>query len=788
MAWPGFFQYTGTEILNASRVEAYAAHANLGWFKAAYGETDLAWLLGENEYSSPLQDDAPWTDPKNLTSYDFYGVYPLSVTGVEDSTISANVVESIIDGGYIGRTRRATRPVVFSAVLVGADECAVEYGMRWLRSVLYGNSCFGQTFGDCGGGDLCFVSCVPVVGEQAPPIVPGPVVLDRTNLATNPSLALTVNGWGSNDGANYAPSRDTAAPISGPASFLTTRSPSLVTQGANGTFEGGNITGFGGLATMAASTAHAHSGTGSMQVTYGTAPANYAYVNLTNLVVGQVYTAECWMYVPAASIAAAPTLAIDGGSNKTPVQPVTTPDTWVKSSVTFTATVASDYIYTPFCTGTPAAGQVVYVDDVKVYQAPNSIASSCYLAATPVTPGPVTLGVTAKTEQANRQVDLIMYWMPAGTYSPRQTVIPATTANTNTRGHATFTAPAGTTSCYPMFEVLQGTGAPVAVGERVWLDDATVEQATTDGTYFDGDTPDDGDYSYSWTGAASASTSQRYVQTYVPGTPPGPEDCYAKIGRSLHDVTTTTGPSVTQKLEMADGGCAWSVTWTMVASNPIEFGVEKPLIYGFMDPDVDVPFVGGVVPDGGTFDEDGYTQQEQTCPRVIYAPVYDPACSLVSPPPGPPNNVPTCFTFPVNYKRYSFTIPSDEIPLWMKVVPVVQFHAKKAVTSPVRLRYYADVFNTGSPATDPCNFCGDMVVTYIPQGATLVIDGTDQQVYLDVPGVGRRRADALITDSSGNPFEWPEFSCGFGYVVTVDMAQQQASVPVLDMSLVPRVA
>jgi len=97
------------------------------------------------------------------------------------------------------------------------------------------------------------------------------------------------------------------------------------------------------------------------------------------------------------------------------------------------------------------------------------------------------------------------------------------------------------------------------------------------------------------------------------------------------------------------------------------------------------------------------------------------------------------------------------------------------------------VFDTGNPSSDPCNFCGDVVFSYIPTSSTIVLDGTSHQVYIDTPGIGRRRADSLVSDSSGNPFDWPIFSCGFGYVVTVDMPQQQKSLPVVDLTLVPRI-
>jgi hypothetical protein len=460
MGWPGYFTFGGTEMINASRTEAYANHYGVGWFKPVYNEDDLAWLINDPRYTTPLQDDAPWADYDNLDSYDFYGVYPLDVTGIEDSTVNADITESVIDGGYVSKPRRTTRTVVFSAVLVGASECAVEYGMRWLRTVLSGNPCYNKSYGVCGGVELCYLACAPVMG-------------DDTSSGSGVDATVTLDG---------------------------------------------------GLATL------------------------------------------------------------------------------------------------------------------------------------------------------------------------------------------------------------------TAVGGSAGLAEA----------------------------------------------------CYEKIGRTLHDVTTITGPAITQKMPMTDGGCAWSVTWTMVAANPAEFGVERPLIVGFLDPKVDVPYYGGIVPPGGNYDEDGNVQSDPGCPVVAFRPVFDPLCGLLSLPPEVPTVVPTCFSFPVNYLRTSFVIPREEIPVWTTVAPKVAVTANEAEVRSVRVRFYADLFDTGDPENDPCNYCGDVVFSYVPPHSTIVLDCADRQVYIDQPGIGRRRADALVSDSKGDPFEWPEFSCGFGYVVTVDMPQQIPARPVVDLSLVPR--
>ena len=166
MAWIGYWVYDGNEIINVSRTEAYATHAGLGFFRPVYKNEALALMLGDN-YRSPLQDDdTPWTDPDQLESYDFYGVYPLDITGVEDSTVNSEVVESTLDGGHVGRARRGTRTMVFSALLIGASECALEYGLRWLRVALNGGGCIKQQrreSSDCGGHELEFLNCYPLL-------------------------------------------------------------------------------------------------------------------------------------------------------------------------------------------------------------------------------------------------------------------------------------------------------------------------------------------------------------------------------------------------------------------------------------------------------------------------------------------------------------------------------------------------------------------------------------------------------------------------------------------------
>jgi hypothetical protein len=489
VAWSGYFTYGGTEIINTSRTEAYARNAAIGWFKPVYRNEALPLILGET-YTSPLQDDAPWTDPDELNSYDFLGAYPLDVTGIESSTATATVVESTREGGVVQAPRAGTKTVVFSAVLVGTSECAVEYGMRWLKVVLNGCGCLTRHPGTCGGQDLTYLSCEPAVD------------------------------------LNF-------------------------TSGSSQTFE---------------------------------------------------------------------RTVVDGGNAAAP-------------------------------------------------------------GATPVNGG-------------------------------------------------TASAPGG--------QLINGGGAEI--------------QGTT-----------------------TVAGSPTFDLT----------ECFDPYVRTLHKSTTITGPTVIQKAQTTNGGAAWIVEWSVVAGDPNEYGAEVPIVVGFLDPDVDVPYPGATVPPGAVWDPDGFVTTDPACPVTFYQPVFDPACPLLVPPPAVPSISPVCFTFPTNYTRRQFTIPKQDISLWSGTIPIITIHTPAtAEVRNLRVQFFGDDDNDAS-LDDPCAPDSDVVFTYLPPDATVTFDGVAHQIYVDTPDQGRRRGESLATNSEGGPFSWPELSCGSAYVVTVDMPQTQLT-PVVDLSLVKK--
>lgn len=453
MAWNGYFEYDGNEIINATRTEQYAKGAGLHWFRPQFNNDALPFMLGHGlRYTTPMLDDAPWVDPDYNPSLDFYGVYPLDVTGIEDSTRQSTVVESLGTGGTPGRVRHGTKTVVFNCLMLARTEEGADHGMKWLRQALLGNACGAPVESACNGAEMCYLNGPPDM---------------------------------------YLPSE------------LSTRTYEIEWEDVSGTF----------------------------------------------------------------------------------------------------------------------------VSD--------------------------------------------------------------------------------------------------------------------------------------------------------------PEECLDEYRRSLRKVVFNTGPTVTGKREMSDGAVVWTVTFTAVAGSPYEFGVEVPIIEGFLDPNIAVPWAGGVVPAGGTIDLNGFIHDETACAGVEVQPIFDPLCPAIVPPAAPPSVPLGCYDPPANWRRRQFTIPKEFVPMWGDVVPKIDVHARKRDLRNLRLRFYADPFKLGDVSDDPCSYCGDIVISYVPKDHTLTFDASEQTVYVTSPGGSRRRADSLVFKTDGTPFEWPALTCGFGYVVTIDLPQTQAP-PVVDLSLFAR--
>lgn len=141
-------------------------------------------------------------DKAELTSR-FYGPWIISVTGIDDSTRTASVTESILDGGVVGLVRHASRQVTVTALLPAEGRDALEYGLSWLDAALAADGCSSHG-SSCGAVDMTFLSACP------DPVVPDEIVLDSSALTrhlhnvTVTSGPLVVDYLQANNGRHVA--------------------------------------------------------------------------------------------------------------------------------------------------------------------------------------------------------------------------------------------------------------------------------------------------------------------------------------------------------------------------------------------------------------------------------------------------------------------------------------------------------------------------------------------------------------------------------------------------------
>lgn len=169
MAFDGFLSYGGTEILNAQRTRAYVQNL-MPSFPLVHDKdySQLNEALGDEPYRTPILDGAEWIefdDPaygiERNAGHGFLGLYPLSVEGLTDSSVSSGITEAIDDGGFASAPRASTRAVRVRGMLIGTDMLAAEFGLSWLRQVLSGGAC--STCDSFAGNSLRFFLARPEV-------------------------------------------------------------------------------------------------------------------------------------------------------------------------------------------------------------------------------------------------------------------------------------------------------------------------------------------------------------------------------------------------------------------------------------------------------------------------------------------------------------------------------------------------------------------------------------------------------------------------------------------------
>ncbi|MEV5677078.1 hypothetical protein [Streptomyces sp. NPDC052179] len=158
-----YLELGGTEIANHARLQAYVGSVGspLDSVSACGCETFDAVLVGDEPYTTPEQDAAPWYDPDVPESADFAGMMVLRVDGLDAHPVSRTVTRAVTGGAALGPARVDARTITVTAVLLGATCCAVGYGLRWL-----GEALAGWTGSGCGGDCLTLFNCCPAELEE----------------------------------------------------------------------------------------------------------------------------------------------------------------------------------------------------------------------------------------------------------------------------------------------------------------------------------------------------------------------------------------------------------------------------------------------------------------------------------------------------------------------------------------------------------------------------------------------------------------------------------------------
>lgn len=152
MPYLGWASMGGTDIVNSSRVAAYARGITV-----MCTCPDLPAALGDEQYDHPARDPAPWYDTAIPESGDFWGVLGLEITGASSSTLSTPYMERVQGGAVGGAPKRGPREVEFKVMLLARTEAALSYGMSWLAAALRGAACQPG----CGGDNLCLLAGCP---------------------------------------------------------------------------------------------------------------------------------------------------------------------------------------------------------------------------------------------------------------------------------------------------------------------------------------------------------------------------------------------------------------------------------------------------------------------------------------------------------------------------------------------------------------------------------------------------------------------------------------------------
>lgn len=224
----------------------------------------------------------------------------------------------------------------------------------------------------------------------------------------------------------------------------------------------------------------------------------------------------------------------------------------------------------------------------------------------------------------------------------------------------------------------------------------------------------------------------------------------------LHRVRLTRGSSVTRK-RVADCSATWTLTFTLTAADPYEYG----------EPYEAVTEIGGLDALGpGISSEGSIVLIEETCPVYDYTPIFDPLYPALVPSPTAPDFYPSGWDLAPGDVFQRFWARLNPVqPTSLNVVPTI------VLTSDVEARMVrVSIWDALADEETQCEPLFSAIVTYLPPGMEFTIDGERQSSYVwDGASQGVRRTDSLVYGPDAKPVQWTSFNDPSGLLLTLDV-------------------
>lgn len=147
----------------------------------------------------------------------------------------------------------------------------------------------------------------------------------------------------------------------------------------------------------------------------------------------------------------------------------------------------------------------------------------------------------------------------------------------------------------------------------------------------------------------------------------------------------------------------------------------------------------------------------------------DPDCPAPPAPPAPPVIDEDCVDSPTSYNRTVVNISADTVPQNLTAYPVITLTAGSEPVRQARIRFWENPDNMTIENLDPCSYDGEIIVSFLADGATMVIDGVLREATVSKPGFEDQNANHALYGPDGGPVDWPELTGGIPYLVTLEL-------------------